>query len=367
MAKIAFPSIVTSTTVHGPSTLEVDDGVVVSIRPGVDGDAQFVDGTALPGFVDIHCHGGGGVSFGQGPADRAIAWHRSQGTTTTIASLVTDTTENLKDQVSSLATAVAKGQVAGIHLEGPWLSPDRHGAHGRSLLQPPSRELLAALWESSRGGIRMITIAPELPGALDVITDMVGLDIIPALGHTACSGEMARQALDQGAQVVTHLFNAMPHLRHRDSSLVDVALLDSRPYVELILDGIHVAPHAALLALKLAGERIVCITDALAAAGMPDGEYRSGALDVDVRGGIARVRDSGVIAGSTISMLNNFNFLVKTLGSDLPTAVAATSTRPAQALRLRQTGDLAVGFSADIAVWDGTSVTHVLRRGVWLE
>jgi N-acetylglucosamine-6-phosphate deacetylase len=321
----------------------------------------------VPGFVDVHVHGGGGAAFDGGdPAAVAtvVRTHLVHGTTTMVASLVTDSMDGLAASCSALATLADDGVVAGIHLEGQWLSPRRAGAHEPSLLLPPTLEAVDRLVEASQGHLRMVTLAPELPGALVVIPELVSAGVVVAIGHTNATYDETRAALDAGATVATHLFNAMPSLHHREPGPV-AALLESSAYLELVADGVHV--HPAVLALAWRTGRTALVTDAMAATGAADGEYRLGALSVVVRDGVARLASSGAIAGSTGTLATSLRLATSLAGVPLPDALAAVSSVPAAMLGLAGAGRLEPGAWADLVeLSDDLEVNRVMRRGTWV-
>ncbi|SFP59790.1 N-acetylglucosamine 6-phosphate deacetylase [Actinomadura madurae] len=340
-------------------------GGTIAAAPG-PGDVLDLGGRyVVPGFVDMHVHGGAGASY-QNPAEarRAAEFHLAHGTTTTMASLVTGTPDELASAVAGLADLAADGVIAGVHLEGPYLSRDRCGAHDPALLRPPDPAEFGRLVRVGRGHVRMITLAPELPGALDLVRAAADAGVIAAVGHTDGPGATARAAFDAGARVATHLFNAMRPLHHREGGPVAAALTDPRVTVELINDGVHVEPAVARLAFA-ATPRVALITDAMAAAGMGDGDYRLGVMDVEVRGGRATLAGGTSIAGSSITMADAFRQAVTEAGLPIERAAEAASLTPARALGLdSRIGSLDPGKDADLVVLDDDlSVSWVMRKG----
>jgi N-acetylglucosamine-6-phosphate deacetylase len=335
-------------------------------------DADFPDSIVVPGFIDIHVHGGGGASYTDGmPAQvtEAAGFHRSHGTTTTLASLVTASPSDLLHQTHVLAEMTRAGTVAGIHLEGPWLSSARCGAHDAAQLRDPDPAEIDALLTAADGAIRMVTVAPELPGSDDAIKLLTDAGVIVAVGHTDASYEQCRRAVELGATVGTHVFNAMRPLHHRDPGPALALLEDPRVTVEIIADGVHVHPALVRQLVEMAGpDRVALISDAMAAAGLPDGSFRLGTLDVDVVDGIARVRGRSTIAGSTATMDGLFRTAVGPVVSDqaLASAVQMTATTPARALGLDDVGSLRPGLNADLVVLDPElQVTAVMADGAW--
>lgn len=257
------------------------------------------------GFTDIHCHGGGGYSFSDANPEHieiALQTHRDHGTTTQIASLVTEPLEKLKSQIKTLLPFAENKSIAGIHLEGPYLSSAKCGAHDPTLLRIPNLDEIRELVEVGGGHIKMITLAPELPGALDAIALLRKLGVAVAVGHTNATEIEGQKAFDAGATIVTHMFNALPQLAHRIGTITNALLVNPDIYFELILDGVHVNHSAVQLLLALAPDRIILITDAMSAAGARDGQYKIGNLDVTVSNGIASLAPNGSLAGSTLTM-----------------------------------------------------------------
>ncbi len=265
------------------------------------------------GFTDIHCHGGGGFSFSDpdpGHIEIALQTHRDHGTTTQIASLVSEPLEKLATQIKGLIPFAESKSIAGIHLEGPYLSSDKCGAHDPKFLRLPNLEEIRELIDAGKGHIKMITIAPELPGALNAIALLRKLDVTVAVGHTNATDVEARGAFDSGATVVTHMFNALPELDHHVGTIMNELLINPDIYFELILDGVHVNHSAVQLLLDLAPDRIILITDAMSAAGGEDGNYTIGEMEVTVRSGVATLASNGSLAGSTLTMDAAYNRLI---------------------------------------------------------
>jgi N-acetylglucosamine-6-phosphate deacetylase len=365
--------VVTPARTFAPGWLHVAEGKVVAVGPGDPprgADVDLAAGTVVPGFVDTHVHGGGGASFDGGdPAsvERVVLAHRGHGTTTMLASLVTDTTEGLIRSVDGLADLADDGLVAGIHLEGPWLSPLHPGAHDPALLRAPDAPTVDRLVEAGRGHLRMVTLAPELPGASEAIRRLTAAGVVAAIGHTDASYDQARAALDDGASVGTHLFNTMRPPHHREPGPVVALLEHPDAYVELIADGVHVHPAMIGLAAAAKPHLTVLVTDAMAAAASADGDYRLGALDVEVRDGVARLASSGAIAGSTATMASAVRFAVRRAGISLEDAVRAATATPAALHGLAGVGALRPGADADLVVLDDDlEVARVMHRGRWV-
>ena len=371
---VTAAAVVSDGRVLRPGWFRCRDGRIVDVaegRPSETPDVDLGDGIAVPGFVDVHVHGGGGGSYTEGSADqvrRAVDFHRRHGTTTTIASLVSASPDELLASDRMLAGLVAEGLIAGTHLEGPWIAQGRCGAHDPAALREPETAELQRLLDTGDGTIAMVTIAPELDGAMAAIALMTGAGVVAAVGHTDATYEQTREAIEAGARMGTHLFNAMRPLHHREPGPVLALLEDPRVTVELVGDGVHVHPQlVAHIVDDVGAVRVALVTDAMAAAGMADGAYRLGTLDVQVTDGVARVAATGAIAGSTATMGLLFERALDGLTGDPDDVLAAvsamTSTTPARALGLDEVGDLSPGRFADWVTVRGGRVAEVYRRG----
>ncbi|GHK02806.1 N-acetylglucosamine-6-phosphate deacetylase [Streptomyces sp. NPDC003753] len=356
----------------------VDDGRLVVEGTRIAGSApesaEIIDVSGhwlVPGFVDIHNHGGGGASF-SGTVDdvlTALRTHREHGTTTLVASTVTDDMDVLVQQAGLLSELAEQGDLAGIHFEGPFISPCRKGAHSEALLRDPDPAEVRKLIDAARGRAAMVTLATELPGGLDSVRLLVEHGVIAAIGHTDATYEQTVQAIDAGATVATHLFNAMPQLGHRAPGPVAALLEDERVTVELIDDGVHLHPAALQLAFRQAGAaRVAFITDAMDAAGIGDGRYMLGPLEVEVRQGVARLVEGGSIAGSTLTLDRAFHRAVTVDGLAVEDVVTAVSAGPAKLLGVYdRVGSLEPGKDADLVLLDGDfRLKGVMRRGQWV-
>jgi N-acetylglucosamine-6-phosphate deacetylase len=340
--------------------IEVSQGLISAIAYDCTTEAdRIVQGTLIPGFVDIHCHGGGGFYFSDvdtANIEKARLTHRERGTTTLLASLVTQPIGVLEEEIQRLIPLVNKGVFAGIHLEGPYLSEARCGAHQPDLLRSPEIEELSALIDCGAGTIVMVTLAPELEGGIEAIKYLTSRGVKVALGHSQASAATTEEALKAGASLITHFSNGMPKLEDSVGTITASALSASKIPLELILDGAHIS-DATLAAVKDSGEnRIILVTDAISAAGGSDGHYQIGALVVTVENGIARLDSNGSLAGSTLTMDLAFINLLKS-GSSLSQAVSAASTLPARTLGLNDVGSISVGKKAHLL--ELTSENHI--------
>lgn len=367
---ITAPLVLTPARALAPGWVEVSGDSIARVGAGTPPGPVDVPltGTLVPGFVDTHVHGGGGASFDAGTAAAAVTVtdaHLAHGTTSMIASLVTMSHEDMDRAVQELASLVVDGRLAGIHLEGPWLSPLHRGAHDPTLLENPTPDRIEKVLERGDGTIRMVTIAPELPGGFEAVAQLATAGVVAAVGHTDATYEQAAQALASGATAGTHLFNAMTPLNHRAPGAVG-ALLDSDAVVELICDGVHLHPATIRIATDLAQDRFVLVTDAMAAAASADGDYRLGPLDVFVRDGVARLAD-GTIAGSTLTMARAVQFCVTVVGLPLEVVLPAATSRAAAHLGLARVGSIEPGYFADLVeLGPSLEVTRVMRRGAWI-
>ncbi|WP_300345776.1 amidohydrolase family protein [Nesterenkonia sp.] len=342
-------------------------------------DLHLEQGTLSPGFVDVHAHGGGGASFTEGTAQArdALEAHRSRGTTTMVASLVSAPVELMLQQTEQLRPLVAAGELAAVHWEGPWLSDGHRGAHDATALSAPSADAVSALLGHPAAElVRCITLAPELPGGLEAIRRLRGAGMVIGVGHTGADCAATRQALLAGATAATHLFNAMTGLHHREPGAA-LALLESPDaFLELICDGVHLHPEMIRYAWRTAernggSQRIVLVSDAMAAAAARDGDYTLGRLAVQVQDGVARVLTAdgrpGAIAGSTLTLAEAVRCSIAAAGIAPADALAAATVNPARMAGLDDVGQLAPGRRADLVVLnDQWEVQHVMRRGEWL-
>jgi N-acetylglucosamine-6-phosphate deacetylase len=374
---VAADHLVTAAGVLSPGWISVDRGRITATGAGAPpAPAAYHGCWVLPGFIDLHVHGGGGASFTGGGADEAraaAAFHRAHGTTRIIASLVTAPAAELLERLALLAGLADEGIVAGIHLEGPFLSAVRCGAQDPRYLIPPDLALFDAFRAAARGWLKMITIAPELPGATGLIRAAAAAGVIAAAGHTDAPAEVTAAAVDAGISHATHLFNGMRPLGHRDPGPAG-ALLDRQVTCEVIADGVHLHDTVIRLVARAAGPgNLVLITDAMAAAGMPDGRYQLGPVAVTVSAGVARLAPEtgaaesapGAIAGSTATMDQVVRRALTAVGLPPADVAAAASTTPARRLGLSgETGALRPGLAADLVLLDENgNLTAVLAAG----
>lgn len=354
--------------ITGPGWVDIADGIISGLGRGrpAEESARLLtedlgDVLLCPGFIDLHCHGGGGASFSSGAeAARSVtATHLAHGTTALMASLVTDRLDVLIEQVGALGPLVDSGELLGIHLEGPWLSEKHCGAHDPDLLRDPDPSDIERLLNAGGGRVRMVTLAVERPGGLAGVRLLTERGVLAALGHTHADHGETTAAIEAGVRVATHLFNAERGIHHREPGPIPALLSDSRVVVELIADGLHVHPAMLRFAVERAAGRFVLVTDAMAAAGAGDGNYRLGPLEVEVSAGVARLA-SGTIAGSTLTLDRAIRELVGA-GVDEFRAVRAVTLTPAKVLGRSDLGRLTVGAQADLVAL----APDLTVSGVW--
>ena len=329
-------------------------------------------GWVLPGFVDIHCHGGGGHSLAGGDpvsARAAAAFHASRGTTSLAASMVSSAHEFLLEATRALRPLVEDGTLIGLHYEGPYISEAKCGAHAVSALRDPDLGELAELLEAGGGAVKMVTIAPELPGAVEAIEFLDGRGVVASIGHTDADYETTVAGVDAGARAATHLFNAMRAFDHRDPGPIPALIADERICSEVIADPVHLHPGTMRYAfdVSLPGWTVL-VSDAMDAAGLEDGAYMLGRHRVEVSDGVATVAGTDTIAGSTITLLDAVRNAVTLAGQSVAAASRMASATPAELLGLTEVGSLEPGKLADVVVLDDDlRLVSVMRRGSWLE
>lgn len=340
-------------------------------RAEIDGTAAVTDAAGrslVPGFIDLHCHGGGGatVDDGEDAIATTLALHTSHGTTRSVLSLVTAPVEALATRLGAIARAAASDpRVLGAHLEGPFLDHEFRGAHDPALLRTADADAVERLIEASGGVLRQITIAPEHPGASEAIARFVDAGVAVAVGHTGADFATTLAAFDAGATILTHAFNGMRGIHHRAPGPVVAAMHADRVTLEIINDGVHVHPDVVRLAFSGAPGRVALVTDAMAAAGAADGSYVLGSLDVVVEGGVARLMDGGSIAGSTLTQDEALRRAVIDCGIPFEEAIGALTSAPAAAIgRSGDLGRLEPGFAADaVLLGDELSIDAVWVGG----
>jgi N-acetylglucosamine-6-phosphate deacetylase len=374
--------VVTTSGVLEPGWLRIDGGRIVAVGSGtpppLGGDQVELGGRwVVPGFIDLHTHGGGGRStLTDDPAEiQAVAdFHCRHGTTRSLASIVSAPLDKTLAALAAVRDVVRSGatngaQVIGSHLEGPFLSALRAGAHDPAHLLPPDPSILDRMLDAADGTLRVITVAPELPGGLGLVRRAVGAGVVVAVGHSDADYAAASAAFDAGASLVTHLFNGMRPWHHREPGMVGAAIARLDVVCELINDGIHLHDATARLAFEALGPaRIALVTDAIAAAGVGEGDFNLGSAAVSVRGGAVRLADGKTLAGSTLTMDAALRRAVDRLEVPMMAAASAASTTPARVLGIdNRAGSLAAGQEADLVVLsDDLEVEAVMAAGRWI-
>ena len=330
-----------------PGDVSVDDGTIVAVglEPGVG------SGIAAPGFVDLQVNGFAGVDFLGADADGFATAGEAlleTGVTAYLPTLITSAEADMVRALHAIPNGDHGPRILGAHLEGPFLSPARLGTHSLGARRDPDEALLERLLDA--GPVQLVTLAPELPGALDLVDLLHARGITVSLGHSNATADEAKAAFDRGVRTVTHVFNAMRPLAHRDPGIVGAALVRPDVVVQAIVDGVHLDPDIVRLLWRLAGGRIALVTDAIAGAGLGDGTYALGETEIVVADDVVR-REDGVLAGSALTMPQAVRNLVE-VGVPLEDALAAATTVPARVLGRTDIGRLTPGGPADVVVLD---------------
>jgi N-acetylglucosamine-6-phosphate deacetylase len=373
----------TPTTEIPDAGILIRDGVIEAVGPRQDmtrpsGAAEIsaTGQTAIPGFIDIHIHGAGGhdVMEGTGEAMATVAQTLARhGTTSFVATTVTASPDDTCRSVEGIARYITqqfealqpKAEVLGVHYEGPFINKARRGVHPAEWVQLPNAELLQRFMQAAAGKARILTIAPELLGAVPCIHAAREAGIVVAMGHTDATYEQARAGIAHGARHAVHVYNAMRPFSHRDSGVIGAVLTSPEVTAELIADGVHVEEAAMRLLLQAKGAGcVILISDGLSATGMPDGKYMLGNFEVTVSGGVCRNAE-GKLAGSTLTLDRALRNVVA-LGISLPDAVRMLTTNPAKLLGIEfKKGALRTGADADIVLLDeNLQLTNVWTRGL---
>lgn len=337
--------------------------------------------TIVPGFVDVHIHGAGGHDVMEGTREALeiiSATVAAHGTTSIVATTVTASEKETRKSVAGIAHFILNAsqypsrelsaEILGIHFEGPFISPARRGVHPAKWIVPPSTELLAQLLEEARGTAQILTLAPELPGALDLIAAARRAGLVVSLGHTDATYEQAQAAIEAGASHAAHVYNAMRPFSHRGTGVIGAVLTSPKVSAELIADGVHVDEPAMRMLVELkTAERVILVSDGMSATGMPDGKFQLGMFEVTVSGGVARNAE-GKLAGSTLTLDRALRNMVA-LGVPLSSALQMVTANPARQIGLgARKGALAPGGDADLVVLDDKlEVSGVMTRGAGLE
>lgn len=338
------------------------------VSHAIDGKGHWL----LPGFIDIHVHGGNGADFMDGThqAIETIArFHFRHGTTSMLPTTVSATKEEIEKVLHAMLSfrpnSMSMSQIHGIHLEGPFISPKHPGAQNRSAIIKPKLDWIKDWISTFPNLIRMVTFAPELEGADELISILRQHGVVCAAGHTDCSFEQMQHAVSLGLSHSVHAFNAMRGFHHRHPGAAGAILLIDQLSTEIIADGHHLHPETIRLLHRLKGEQLVLITDAMAAAGLNDGIYQLGTLPVQVKNGVAKLHQSDTLAGSTQTMIDSFRYLVHTVGIPMEQASRLASYNPARVIGIDHiTGSIEVGKQADLLLLaDDLSIVNVWLKG----
>ncbi|MCI0421431.1 MAG: N-acetylglucosamine-6-phosphate deacetylase [Acidobacteria bacterium] len=352
--------------VEGNKILEVGTRFSVNFNSSEFETLHFEQKTLVPGFIDVHIHGGRGrdVMEGTREAIEVVSRHLAvHGTTAYLATTVTASPIATIQAVESLGKLIPEetggARILGLHLEGPFISQEKRGVHPPEHIRPPSRRIFDELVKMSNNQVRLITVAPESPGGLEFIQHIRSKGVLVSLGHSNATCEVAREAIQVGASNATHTFNAMRDFNHRQPGVLGAVLTDSRVWAELIADGAHVDPVAIQMLLKCKGHRrILLVTDAISAAGMPDGDFQLGSLAVKVSQGVCRSPE-GALAGSTLSLDQALRNMVSWTGIPLEEAVYMASRNPAESIGVAGTkGSIQPGYDADMVLLNDDLHVH---------
>jgi N-acetylglucosamine-6-phosphate deacetylase len=376
------PLAITPTDEVSDAGILMRDGVIDAIGPRESvhlplgaREISTTDKTAAPGFIDVHIHGAGGHDVMEGTAEALTAVAGTvarHGTTSFLATTVTASTEQTCRSVEGIAKFICEqfsaqqphAEILGIHFEGPFISAARRGVHPPEQIKPPSAEILQQFLHAAAGRARILTLAPELFGAMPCISAARKAGLVVAMGHTDATYEQARAAIALGAHHAVHVYNAMRPFSHRDSGVIGAVLTSPEVTAELIADGVHVDEAAMRLLLQAKGsERVILVSDGISATGMPDGKYTLGTFEVTVMGGVCRNAE-GRLAGSTLTLDRALRNVVA-LGAPMQDAVRMLTLNPATLLGIEfKKGSLRAGADADIVLLDeGLRVTDVWTRG----
>ena len=359
----------------GGGSVVVEDGRIAEVSEGKAPQGRVLDFEGcyvVPGFVDIHVHGGAGedvMDASDGGLDRLSLFLAAGGVTSFLATTYTDSQERTLKAVREIGEAAKRGtrgaRLLGLHMEGPYISTERSGAQNRAHIRLPALDELGQASLEASGNLRMVTLAPEIDGALEAVRWLASRGIVPAAGHTDATYDEARAGIEAGIRHASHLFNGMRSLHHREPGLVGAALDDERVTVELIADCYHIHPAVLRIVARLKGAgKTALVSDSIAAAGLPDGDYCFDGMKVAVRHGKSLL-ESGTLAGSTIRLCDAVGNMVEKAGVPLREAVEMASTTPARvAGAADRKGGIAPGMDADITVLDrGLSVMLTMVEG----
>jgi N-acetylglucosamine-6-phosphate deacetylase len=358
------------TRLHGESMIVVEDGRIAAIEsrdgtevPSGAAELAFPAATLAPAFFDVHIHGAAGHDIMEATPEALSTMGRflaARGTgaflATTVSAPLDATLRSLQGLARLIERADGKGEAkaVGIHLEGPFLSHSKRGAHPSNRLLAPDIAVFDRMYEAAEGQVRLITLAPELPGAAELAGHAASRGVRVSVGHSDASAADTRRAMAAGATSATHTYNAMRAMDHKDPGILEVVLTTDELFAELICDGIHNMPELVRLWWRAKGpERAILVTDAMSATGMPEGEYQLGGFPVQVAGGKAMV--NGVLAGSVLTLDRALENFLKFTGATVEQGLRLMTVNPAEMTGFKDgTGTLAVGGSADFVAVDAT-------------
>lgn len=366
MLEISVDLLLTPNVAIKNASIIVENGYIKKIMTGGDKERgveklDYRGCIAAPGFIDIHIHGYGGIDVNylksEKDLERMSKMLVKHGVTTflpTTVSFPIDELKKLAELISNVASHPSEGaEVAGIYFEGPYLSKEKAGAQNPEFLKNPSVEEVRELYRTSKGLVKILALAPELPGSSTVIRELDKLGVIAAIAHTNATFSEAMRAFDLGAKLCTHIFNGMRVFHHREPGVAFAGLLRDDVYVEFIGDLIHLHPNTISLIYKnKPSDKVIAITDAISATGLPDGEYRLGGLEIVVKDGVSRVKETGGLAGSTLTLDKALRNLVFEVGIPLRRALKSMTENPAKLLGLKDRGVLRSGYRADMTLLD---------------
>lgn len=341
---------------HDGCVITIDGSTIVDLKIGGEAAGEAIlDGVILPGLIDVHCHGGGGADFMDGTPEavRTITtFHARRGTAALAATTLSASQRDISRAITAIAEKPGGGdraEIAGIHLEGPYINPSKSGAQDRVSIRPADLREVEG-WIAQAPQLRwMMTIAPEVEGGWALL-ERFRHHILFGVGHTNATYAQALEAVQRGARHFTHLFNAMTPFHHRDPGVVGAALVSPECTVELIADGQHVHPVVLQTFARLMPDRVALVTDAMRAAGMGPGSYKLHQYDVTVHEGAVRLAD-GTLAGSTLTMIRALQNMVELAGLPLEQVVPLATEIPARILRLeKRKGRIEIGYDADLLV-----------------
>ncbi len=361
--------------------VKINEGKIVEINLDhllEDSEGEIIDGGGnylSPGFIDIHNHGNSGydvMDSTEEALDKIGEFHLSNGVTSYLGTIITSSYENIIKAMKNIVdydNKLGKANILGIHLEGPFFHLEKKGAQPEEYIKLPDLNRIQELLEIARGKLKMVSLAPELKGSIEVIAKLKASNVAVAMAHTNATFESAQRGINSGITIATHLYNGMRSFNHREPGVIGASLLDNRVYCELIYDRIHLHDAAAKMALKMKGyDKIVLVSDAMMAAGLGDGEYLLGNQKVFVKDGAARLA-SGSLAGSTLNLKQAVYNMVKFLEVPIHEAVKMASLNPAKAINMgRELGSIRVGKRADLIIFDkNIDIKHTISGGnlIW--